>query len=283
MKRRRLLSHGCGLLASAGSTPRSRPRERDWLGRATHGLLHPQKPGRSGGRPGYLGGQDKDIRAGGEINMVPLSAWHGDPTTRMLIPNPVPSPSAALLTPPRSPPACSHGCPRPWPFQHLHTGPRRGQPPGPEGPCPVATAVNPPDCRHVEAPVPPTAKLPSWELQACCSTAPTRGKPTSLTAGCPRDTRGQRWAGVTERPRQGLEQRRRRRSAPRLRTTSPDAASRNLGNEHSGPRHGWRMRADNPVADSQPVSSTSRCPTRRAQRSQEQGACGHSDGGVPSS
>ena len=126
----------------------------------------------------------------------------------------------------------------------------------------MATAVNPPACRHMEALVPPTAKLPSWELQACCSTAPTRGKPTPLTAGCPRDTRGQQWAGVTERPRQGLEQRRRRRrtSAPRLRTASPDVASRNPGNEHSGPRHGWRMRADSPVADSQPGSSTSGAP-----------------------
>lgn len=122
--------------------------------------LAPPEAGRSEGRPGYLGGRDKDIGARGEINMVPLSV-DGD---RKPSPQPL---SATLLTPPRGPPGCSHSCPHPRPIQHLHTGLGRGQPPRntrslPSGHCCEPTCPPPygsPGPAHCQAATPGAASM----------------------------------------------------------------------------------------------------------------------------
>lgn len=75
--------------------------------------------------------------------------------------------SAALLTPPRGPPGCSHSCPHPRPVQHLHTGPGYGQPPRntgslPSGHCCEPTCPPPygsPGPAHCQAATPGAASM----------------------------------------------------------------------------------------------------------------------------
>ena len=199
-----------------------------------------------------------------------------------------------LLTPDTLPGACraaaaavpTPACPAPPYWAWTWSAPKDLRVPA-QWPC------REPICAVLEAPAPPTASTPPQELQACCSTAPALGKPSAAHCGpLPGHqglSPGHMGAAVSGGHREaqagaGAEAEEKEDAcAPRLRTSSSDTASRSPGTERSGPPHRRRMGADDPVADSQLGSSTSSCPPRRAQRSQGQGACGHSEGRGPSS
>lgn len=157
----------------------------------------------------------------------------------MVTANPVPALSAAAPDPSQGPPGCSHSCPHPGLSSTSTLGRGVVSPQEHRGPCPVATAVNPPAPPYGS---PGPAHCQAATLGAASmlfdSSCPWKAPPSLWASARPSGAvpvtqRGQQWAGVTESQGRGWSRGRRKGEWAQIQDHVPRRSLQEPGTWHS--------------------------------------------------